>query len=62
MIQKGILENECSSDLRMVFAIDVQKALDTIRQETVIQEAKQKGLRGRALAFIKSFGDRYNIV
>lgn len=39
----------------MVIAIEVQKAFDAVLHKAVIQEFKQRRLRGRALVFMKSF-------
>lgn len=42
-------------DQRVVVAIDVQKAFDSVPHESVIKGAKNMGFNGRILAFIETF-------
>ncbi|KAM7315877.1 hypothetical protein ISCGN_005660 [Ixodes scapularis] len=55
MIHNDITKFQPTVQPRTIVAIDIKKAFDSIPHETVIRRAKNRGLRGRILNFIKSF-------
>lgn len=49
LIHRNILEEESSCGTKMVVAIIVKKAFDSVPHEVLMQGANQQGLRGRPL-------------
>ncbi|XP_077558174.1 uncharacterized protein LOC144173782 [Haemaphysalis longicornis] len=55
LLSEDVIANTSSCDPRLVVAIDVKKAFDSVLHEAVIQGARNRGLDGKPLAFVQDF-------